>query len=134
MYNYVIIDTGYTSRLVSNMSHEEIMNWYINNDIVLIKDTLWSKNKSDWIFYENMSNEEIHEIETFIFENKLDGIIVFRYPSYEKFNKEYVKLYGNKLVEFLSREDYCGFCNIKSIYERRIISNFAIIKVDCESG
>lgn len=134
MPKYIVICTGYTSRLTIperiSVSFDEFCN---RNNIVAIKDELWSSyyNLPIWTFPSNVPDNECEKIKSFIENEKLDGVIVFRIPPYEQYT---LKKYQNKLVKFLGDLDYCSWCIIRCIYERKNIEEFSVVKVDCESG
>jgi hypothetical protein len=148
-YDYVIIDTKYTSRIPSRINKKsqnpqdsndkekvtKVFNEIIGskhnkkyngiNHLVCIVDKLWGKNSNDFILYGDMSDYNF--VKSVI---DIDGIILLK-------NINLTNVYN--LINILNEKyKYCAFCSIDNIYELNLYEtdNKTIlhVNVDCESG
>lgn len=121
---YIIISTGYTSRLIRKNTDKNEWCEEIDADLVYIKDK-----EETWVAEGNST----HELSAFITLKNLDGITVFRLKEpTNKLNK--VLNEADACVGVLKDLEFCGFCCVECIYSRTFHGKFAIVSVDCESG
>jgi hypothetical protein len=126
MCKYVVVETGYTSRLCDETFNE----WSKDDNVILIKDGLWGDD-GEWTFGNgDYTQDEKKEVMRFLEDNNMDGVVVFKVRAPIKFRKDAFDDY----VEILESKDYCAFCCVDCIYERKCKGEFAVIRVDCESG
>lgn len=145
---YCIINTGYTSRIVSrlfdkpikkddywvlenpNISNldkhinldKEVLDEFYNN-LIYIKDSLWGKGE-----YHYRNEETINTIKKLMAHHSKwydNGIVVIKGDSSD----------GVGVVEFLRKLHYCGMYNLEKITTKEHDNiTLTYISVDCESG
>ena len=125
---HIIVETGYTRRLVE----EEMNEWFEENDAVLIQDTL-PNGTQVWVFAQGVSLDDQNKLKKIITEQNLDGVVVFK-RDITVTKKRQLRDEEDSCVDLLEEADYCCSCNMKSVYERKVVEDVYIVRVDCESG
>ena len=147
VYKYVIIETGYTSRLILKdlFLIQTADDTFEYPKLVMIKDALWGtrngrsfksyifKNDDSETFNVNddnlahvVSEDDVTACTAIVESLNLDGIIAFKNFSM-----------GDcfKTIDYLQQEEYCAHCNASNIvnmceYNGKVL----VIHMDCSSG
>lgn len=128
-FKYLVVDTGYTSRLVDDLSQieeqlKEDLQYLCNsieancphcNDLILyIEDSICGNG----LYEVSPQKEEIEKIRTMISGEKFRGIIVLRCDNLRKVMT---------VVEVLQNQDYCCCFVMSHLYEMKIINEEVLL-------
>ena len=134
--DYVIIDTGYTSRLIDTFNNDPgNRTLYSEVTVVCIKDELWgTKNRNTWASW--AMEEEAGKLKSMLATLDVDGVIVFKMGSKKSpfyasshFHSEYGSGTDNR---------YCGSFDgvpdAMSVFEHKGLGTIVFMAFDTESG
>jgi hypothetical protein len=134
-FKYLVVDTGYTSRLIKSICdiEEEIkgeLDYLCNNEdscphcqdyILYIYDKLWG---GDNPYYYNVQRaQECEYVKNKI--NNQSGVIVLRCEHISN---------AFAFTEILMKQGYCNCFSLRSLMSIELKDDVLIIKFDCESG
>ena len=137
-FQYVVISTGYTSRLAVGKRHDKLLKKMTDifeledadrddvqdseKRLIYIEDTIWGGGLTSF------QDEESDKVRSLLGEDK-DGVICFRASGLNRVME---------LVEALTDISYCGCMGFGSLTSMKLISNEQIkvlyMDFDCESG
>lgn len=139
-FKYLVVRTGYTSRLVDDINsiedeiadrtccsckNEEICE-HEGKQVIYIEDNLWGAGMyefgtSDEIAHvKSILNEHTHE------ESEFNGVVVLKC---NKLSQAY------NIVEILMEQEYCGSFCFPNLYRMEILNGEVLLMCfDCESG
>jgi hypothetical protein len=131
--DYIIVETGYTSRILQKLANLDDNDYFDEEDkdllrnYIIIADKLWGKEKC--ACHINKDHEKLEDLDTlkeFIKTKKLDGIIIFKAVDIST---------AFQIYNLLKHLDYCamfGVCGI-SVYEANN-KMIGVLECDTESG
>ncbi len=137
---YVVMNTGYGSRIINHLIQGRIFNQELDIydsglKLMAVFDNLWSKNNDLYNIYyiHDITNKERKMIKSFLTKQDLNSIIIYRVNE-EIYTDKYNML--KQYFQYFKEKPYCAFHSLDNIYREYYSTkyNMYYFYIDCESG